>query len=172
VPTGVPTAVPTAAPTAGPTGVPGSIQLHYQCGMTNTTSMEMAPWYKIVNGGSTALNWTGIEIRYYFVRDSAGATFRAGNLVYPNNLQNNLNITFVNVSGDNFYAKITFSGTSEVIAAGATTGECRQTIYEDNAPNPNQANDFSADTTKTTYSPWTKMVVLNNGVVVCGTAPY
>jgi hypothetical protein len=140
--------------------------------MTTTTSVEMTPWYKIVNGGSTALNWTGIEVRYYFVRDAAGATYRSGNLVYPNNLQNNLTITIVNVSGDNFYAKMTFSGTSEVIAAGATTGECKQTIYEDNAASPNQSNDYSFDATKTAYAPWTKMVVLYNSVVVSGTAPY
>jgi hypothetical protein len=132
----------------------------------------MKPYYKIVNSGTTAIEWSKIEVRYYMVKDGTSAAFRSGNLVYPDNLQNNLTIAFVQVSGNNYYAKMTFAGTTATIGAGVTTGECKQSIFQDNATSPSQSNDNSFDATKTSYALSTKIVVYYNGSVVYGTAPY
>ncbi|MNP61671.1 Endoglucanase 5 precursor [compost metagenome] len=70
-----------------------------------------------------------------------------------------------------YYIEISFNNGAGNLAPGATTGEIQTRINKNNWSNYNELNDYSYDATKTSYTEWNKVVLLNQDSIVWGIEP-
>lgn len=175
-PTPVRTATPviTATPMATPTPVPttGSIKVQFYNQSTAATSNQIYLNIKLMNTGAGALALSNIKIRYYYTIDG----------VIPQNFycdyspagSGNISGTFVTMStvktGADTYVEIGFtSGAGNLAAGGNTTIQAR--IAKSDWTNYTQTNDYSFNSSATTFVDWTQVTGYISGVLQWGTEP-
>jgi hypothetical protein len=146
----------------------------YLCAATEATYQELKPHLEIVNNGTSAVSLSSLTLRYFFTKDSTPATDLTFVCDYAQVGCTNLSGTFNTWTGTNAdeYAEIAFQAGAGSIAPGTNSGEIQARIHPtDYAYMFTQTNDYSFDSTKTAYTPWTHVTLYQNGTLVWGTEP-
>ncbi|PWV97900.1 GH35 family endo-1,4-beta-xylanase [Paenibacillus cellulosilyticus] len=157
-------------PTAGSTGT-SSLVLQYRAGNTNATDNAIQPFFNIKNTGTTAINLSDLTIRYYFTKE--GTADMTSWIDYAQIGGSNVLRTFGTLSATNAdtYVELSFSSSAGTLQPGAQTGEIQLRMHKSDWSTFNEANDYSFDATKTTYTDWTKVTLYQSGVKVWGVEP-
>lgn len=176
-PTPMPTVTPTPSPAATPTptsGAPGgSLRVQYRAADTNVTDNQIKPHLRAVNAGSTAVPLSELKIRYWFTADGTQsvnywcdwAQVGCGNL--------NANVVKLNspVNGATHYLEVSFKTSAGTLPAGASTGEIQNRMAKSDWSNFDESNDYSFDSSKSSFADWSRVTLYRNDVLIWGTQP-
>ena len=174
-PTRTATPVVTVTPTVGPaTPTPGTgtIKVQFYNSNTSATTNTIYTDFQLVNTGSSAITLSNVTMRYYYTCDtSASETFTCD---YATAGTSNITGTIVTMSPTystaDTYLQVGFTSAAGSLAAGAgTTVQGR--IYKSDWSNFTQTNDYSFNSTATTYVDWTYVTGYVSGVLQWGTEP-
>jgi beta-glucosidase len=170
--TATPAATVTPVATATPVLATGSIKIQFYNQSTAATSNQLYLNIKLLNTGTSAINLSNIKIRYYYTID--GAKSQNFWCDWSPVGSGNVSGTFITMStpktGADTYAEIGFSsGAGSLAAGGNTTVQAR--IAKNDWTNYNQADDYSFNSTATTYADWTKTTGYLSGALQWGTEP-
>ncbi|MNZ61854.1 Endoglucanase 5 precursor [compost metagenome] len=150
----------------------GNLVLQYRAGDTNATDNQIKPYFNIKNNGTTAVDLSGLKIRYYFTKDSSQAL--NGVIDWAQVGNSNIQVVFGDYSGGenaDSYVELSFSSSAGSIAAGGQSGDIQLRIYKADWSNFSESNDYSYDSTKTSYTDWSKVTLYQNDTLVWGIAP-
>ncbi|MBN2442653.1 MAG: cellulase family glycosylhydrolase [Spirochaetales bacterium] len=149
-----------------------SEEIYYSCGEPNNTADSIIPLIKIKNNTGSGITWSALEIRYYFTKDDTRSSYRYICESTPVNqgLQPSSVVgTVVNISGNDYYLRITFTS-SAMIPANLITAEIKSKLYIDGSTFRNQSNDYSFN--PSLYSAaWSGITLYKNGNLVWGNPP-
>jgi endoglucanase len=164
-----PTPTPTVTPT--PTGVPGaSIKVQLVNANTSTSTNTLYPNFKIINNGTTDINLSNVKIRYYFTND--GTSSNNYNCDWSSAGNGKITSSFATISKTNAdrYLEIGFSSSAGTIAPGAST-EVKGRVWKNDWSNFTQSNDFSFNSTATSYVDWTNISGYISNTLIWGNEP-
>jgi hypothetical protein len=161
---------PPATPTPPPTT--GSIKIQFYNQSTADSTNQLYLNIKVVNTGSSAITLSNVKIRYYYTID--GSQTQNFYCDYSPVGSSNVQGTFVTMStpktGADTYVEVSFtSGAGNLAAGGNTTVQAR--VAKSNWTNYTQSNDYSFNSTATTFVDWTKVTGYVSGSLQWGTEP-
>ena len=145
------------------------LKIQYQYGDT-ATDTKIKPEMKLVNTTTGSISLSNVKIRYWFTADDANAptiycdfaTVGCANLT-----QTIVTLSPARTNADK-YLEIGFTSGAGSIAGGASqTIKVRlqkSTVYSD-------TNDYSFDSTKTSYTDWSRITIYRAGSLIWGTEP-
>ncbi len=134
----------------------------------NTLSLK----FNLINTGTSAVNLTNIKMRYYYTIDGE----EAQNFWVDYATAGSANITNVFVkmttpkNTADYYAEIGFSSAAGSISAGANT-EVQVRLTKADWSNYSQTNDYSFNSTATSYVDWNKVTAYVSGTLSWGIEP-
>ncbi|WP_303396597.1 cellulose binding domain-containing protein, partial [Paenibacillus odorifer] len=148
-----------------------NLALYYRAADTNATDNSIKPYFNIYNNGTTAVNLNGLKIRYYFTKD--GSASLNGVIDWAQIGASNISVALGSTSGTNAdsYVELTFNASAGSIPAGGQSGEIQLRVHKSDWSNFNEANDYSFDPTKVSFSTWNKVTLYQNDVLLSGIAP-
>lgn len=170
-----PTAVRTATPPpATPTPVPpiGAIKVQMYNQNTAATSNQIYPNMKLVNTGTSAIPLANVKIRYYFTADGTQSqTFYCDySPVGTANVTGNFVTMATTKTGADTYLEVGFnSGAGSLAVGGDVTVQAR--FAKNDWSNYDQVNDYSFNSTGTTYVDWNKVTAYISGALQWGVEP-
>lgn len=165
-------ATPTVTPTPTPVPPIGAIKVQFYNQETSAIGNQIYANFKLVNNGTSAITLSNVKIRYYYTIDG----------VKPQNFwcdyspvgSQNITGTFVSISpakiGADTYLEVGFTSGAGNLAAGAGIVIQTRTAKNDWS-NYNHTNDYSFNSSATTYVDWTKITGYLSGVLQWGTEP-
>jgi mannan endo-1,4-beta-mannosidase len=172
--TPTPTPVITTPPPVTPTPVSttGSIKIQFYNQSTAATTNQLYLNIKVVNTGSSAIALSNVKIRYYYTIN--GAQTQNFYCDYSPVGSSNVNGSFVTMetakTGADTYVEIAFaSGAGSLAAGGSTTVQAR--VAKSNWANYTQTDDYSFNSTATTFVDWTKVTGYVSGSLQWGIEP-
>ena len=159
--------------TATPTPVSvGSITVQFYNQNTAATSNQLYLNMKVINTGSSAIALSNVKIRYYYTIDGA----QAQNFYCDYSPIGSGNVTgsFVTMAtaktGADTYVEIGFTSGAGSLAAGANiTVQTR--VAKSNWTNYTQTDDYSFNSSATTFVDWTKVTGYVSGALQWGIEP-
>jgi endoglucanase len=159
-----------ATPTPPPTT--GSIKIQFYNQSTAASSNQLYLNFKLVNTGSSAVTLSNVKMRYWYTKDGTQAqNFYCD---YSPVGGSNITGTFVNMTaaktGADNYLEVGFLSGAGSLAAGAdTTVQTR--VAKADWSNYTQTNDYSFNSSTTTFVDWTKVTGYVSGTLQWGTEP-
>jgi hypothetical protein len=171
-PTPVQTATPGPVETATPIPTTGSIKIQFYNQSTAATTNQIYLNIKLLNTGSSAIALSNVKIRYYYTID--GSKPQNFYCDYTPIGSSNVISTFVTMSsaitGADTYLEMGFTnGAGNLSAGGNTTIQAR--FAKNDWTNYTQTNDYSFNSSATTYVDWTKTTGYVSGALQWGTEP-
>jgi len=139
---------------------------------TQASTNGMNPHFKITNTGTTAIDLSNVKVRYYFTEDgtasenfwcdwsSAGTSYVTGNFT---------KLTTA-LTGADTYLEIGFTSGAGSLAAGASV-EVQARFSKSDWSNYTQTDDYSFNSSATSYADWTKTTGYVSDVLSWGTEP-
>ncbi len=160
-----------ATPTSGGGGPTGDLVLQYRAADTNISDNQIKPHFNIKNEGNSAVDLSSLKIRYYFTKDSS-QNMNAW-IDWAQVGGSNIQTTFSSASGTNTdtYVELSFSAGAGSIQSNGQSGDIQLRMSKTDWSNFNESNDYSFDSTKTSYTDWDRVTLYQNGTLVWGTAP-
>ena len=165
------TPTPTVGP-ATPTPAPGTIKVQFYNQSTAATSNQLYCDFQLINTGTSAVSLSTVTMRYYYTEDGAQAqNFYCD---YSSAGTGNITGTIVAMSPTystaDHYLQIGFTSGAGNIAAGA--GVTVQTrVAKSDWSNYTQTNDYSFNSSATTFVDWTETTGYVNGTLQWGVEP-
>jgi hypothetical protein len=164
------TTPPPVTPT--PVSTTGSIKIQFYNQSTAATTNQLYLNIKVVNTGSSAIALSNVKIRYYYTIN--GAQTQNFYCDYSPVGSSNVNGSFVTMetakTGADTYVEIAFaSGAGSLAAGGSTTVQAR--VAKSNWANYTQTDDYSFNSTATTFVDWTKVTGYVSGSLQWGIEP-
>lgn len=172
-PTPIPTPTPISNPTPDPvTPPPGPLKVQFYnqsiAAITNQIYLQL----KLVNTGSNAIALADVKIRYYYTVDGAQPQTLYCDYVSVGSI--NVSGTFATMdtakTGADTYLEIGFSSSAGSVAPGGNV-TVQGRIAKSDWSNYTQTNDYSFNTTATTYVDWTKVTGYVSGALQWGIEP-
>lgn len=158
--------------TTTPTPVTGNIKVQFYNQSTAATSNQIYLNIQLVNTSVSAINLSGVKLRYYYTVDGA----KPQNFYCDYSPLGSANVTgaFVTMdtakTGADTYVEIGFTSAAGSLAAGdSTTIQAR--LAKSDWSNYTQTNDYSFNTTATTYLDWTQVTGYVSGTLQWGVEP-
>jgi hypothetical protein len=160
----------TAPPVSTPASLPLTLQF-YNGNLAPVTNIIVMN-YRIINSGRTALNLSDIKVRYWYTSD--------GN--EPDSLYiyySPIGVSYITAAiyrmiipkvGADHYAEIGFSSGAGSLAPGSSI-DITAAIAKADWTHLIQTNDYSFNSTATTYVNWTKVTGYLSGTLQWGTEP-
>lgn len=137
-------------------------------GETNTIS----PWFRIYNTGTSEINLSDMEIRYYFTRE--GEEDYKFLCDWSNIGSSNISGTFIEMPapmiGADCYLGIKFENGAESIKPGEYV-EIQSRFAKSDWSKNNQLNDYSFNKESDSFIDWQKVTVYANGTLIWGVEP-
>lgn len=148
-----------------------NLVLQYRAADTNATDNQIKPHFNIKNNGTTPVNLSDLKIRYYFTKD--GNQSLSAWVDWAQLGSNNINKTFADYTGTNAdtYIELSFTSSAGTIPAGGQSGDIQLRFSKSDWTNFNEANDYSFDPTKTSYTDWNKVTLYQGSTLVWGIEP-
>lgn len=170
--TATPLVTVTPVPTATPVPTTGSITVQFYNQSTAATSNQIYLNIKLINTGNSALTLANVKIRYYYTID--GAKTQNFYCDYSPIGSSNVNGTFVTMStaktGADTYIEVGFtSGAGSLAAGGNITIQAR--VAKSDWTNYTHTNDYSFNSSATTFVDWTKVTGYVSGTLQWGIEP-
>jgi hypothetical protein len=171
---GTPTPVMTTQPPVTPTPVPatGNIKVQFYNQGIAATINQLYLNIKLVNTGTGAIVLSNVKIRYYYTVDGTNTqTFYSD---YSTLGSSNVNGTFVTMgtakTGADTYVEVGFTSGAGSLAAGANA-LVQARVAKSDWSNYTQTNDYSFNSTATTFVDWTKVTGYVSGALQWGIEP-
>jgi endoglucanase len=166
------TATPVVIVTPTPSTSGGAVKVQFYNQNTAATSNQIYLNIKLLNTGSSAVALANVKIRYYYTID--GVKSQNFYCDYSPVGSSNVNGTFVTMAtaktGADTYVEIGFSsGAGSLAAGGNTTIQAR--VAKSDWTNYTQTNDYSFNSSATTYVDWTKVTGYVSGSLQWGVEP-
>jgi hypothetical protein len=161
---------PTNTPTRTNTPTASMLKVQFYNWNRTSPSTEIAPFFKIVNLGSTSVSLSTLKMRYWFTKDSGTPSVTCDWLetMLCTSVTTSLVAMGTPKTNADEYLEIGF--TSGTLAANANTGEMQFTIARSSG-SYTQTNDYSFNSTATNYVDWNKVTLYQNSVLVWGVEP-
>ncbi|MBO9598336.1 MAG: glycoside hydrolase family 6 protein [Cohnella sp.] len=164
-----------AQASATPTGGTGTSALvaQYKVSNANATDNMIYATLNIKNTGTTAVNLSGVKLRYYLTKDgSANLSFWCDYAQVGTSAVSGA-FTTINPAktGADTYLEISFSSAAGSIAAGGQSGDIQIRIAKSDWSNFNEADDYSFDGTKSAFADWNKVTLYQGGTLAWGIEP-
>jgi arabinoxylan arabinofuranohydrolase len=172
-PTAVRTATPVVTPTPSPTpGTPGAIKVQFFNQSKTDPSGQLYLNFQLVNTGSNAVSLSNVKMRYWYTAD--GTQAQSFWCDYSPVGSSNVIGTFVKLStaktGADTYVEIGFSSGAGSLNPGASTQvQCR--CAKSDWSNYTQSNDYSFNSSASSYVDWSKVTGYVSGVLAWGAEP-
>jgi hypothetical protein len=173
--TASPTVAVTTQPPATPTPVPptGGIKVQFYNQSTAATSNQLYLNIKVINNGTSALALSNVKIRYYYTID--GAQTQSFYCDYSPVGSSNIISSFVTMgtakTGADTYVEIGFTSGAGSLAANGGNTTIQARVAKSNWTNYTQTNDYSFNSTGTTFVDWTKVTGYVSGSLQWGVEP-
>ncbi|WP_166244669.1 cellulase family glycosylhydrolase [Paenibacillus turpanensis] len=142
----------------------GDLVLQYRAGDTNPSDNQIKPQFNIKNNGSAEVDLSELRIRYYFTKDSGAAM--------------NSWVDWAQIGGSHVqrtftedYVELSFSSEAGSIPAQGQSGDIQLRMSKTDWSNFDEANDYSFDRTKTSYTDWDRITLYRGGELVWGVEP-
>ncbi|GAS80463.1 cellulase family glycosylhydrolase [Paenibacillus amylolyticus] len=160
-----------ATPQAGTTTPTSNLVLQYRAADTDATNNHIKPYFNIKNNGTSAVNLSGLKIRYYFTKDGSEGLNTI--IDWAQIGAANITTSVGSITGTNAdtYVEIGFTSGAGSLPAGGQTGDIQLRIHKDNWGNFNENNDYSFRPTQTTYDVWNRVTLHQNGNLISGITP-
>nr|3ZQW_A Chain A, CELLULOSOMAL SCAFFOLDIN [Acetivibrio cellulolyticus]3ZU8_A Chain A, Cellulosomal Scaffoldin [Acetivibrio cellulolyticus]3ZUC_A Chain A, CELLULOSOMAL SCAFFOLDIN [Acetivibrio cellulolyticus] len=139
---------------------------------TQAQSNSIYPKFRLTNTGSNAINLADVKLHYYFTVDGDKAqTFWCD---WSPVGSSNVTGTFVKMNptttGADQYLEIAFSSAAGTLAAN-TSIEVQGRFAKSDWTNYNQADDYSFNSSATTYTSWDKVTAYSAEGLIWGIEP-
>jgi lysophospholipase L1-like esterase len=166
------TPVVTTVPPVTPTPGTGGIKIQFYNQNTAATTNQLYLNIKLLNTGNSAITLSNVRIRYYYTID--GPKTQNFYCDYSPVGSSNVNGTFVTMSaaktGADTYVEVGFgSGAGSLAAGGSTTIQAR--VAKSDWTNYTQTNDYSFNSSATTFVDWTQVTGYVSDSLQWGTEP-
>jgi hypothetical protein len=167
-----PVQVTPTVPPVTPTPPIGGLKVQFYNQSTAAISNQIYPNFKLVNTGSAVVALSNVKIRYYYTVDGA----KPQNFYCDYSPVGSANVTgtFVAMTnpktGADTYLEVGFTSGAGSLAAGANV-IIQSRFAKNDWSNYTQTNDYSFNTTATTYGDWTKVTVYVSGIQQWGVEP-
>lgn len=150
-----------------------NLAVQYKLNNTSIIGNTINATFNIKNNGTAAVNLSNLKLRYYLTKEgSASLNFWCD---WAQVGTSSVNGSFGSISpaktGADTYLEIGFSSAAGSIAAGGQSGDIQIRIAKADWTNFDQANDYSFDSTKTSYANWNKVTLFQNGNLAWGIEP-
>jgi hypothetical protein len=147
--------------------------LEYYCAAASPMTQQIQPQFEIQNNGSSPVLLSSLTIRYFYTKDGSLSSDQNFVCDYAQIGAGNVSAVFNTTTGTNAdeYLELHLAAGAGTLAAGANSGPIQARVYGNGYPTFDQTNDYSFDPTKTTFAPWTKVTLYQNGTLVWGTEP-
>ena len=174
------TPTPTRPSTSTPTPRPaGDLKVEFYNSNPSDTSNSISPQFKVINGGSSAVDLSKLTLRYYYTIDGdKDQTFWCDHAAVLgsdgsyNGVTANVKGTFVKMSSKtsdaDTYLEISFSGGT--LPAGANL-QIQGRFAKNDWTNYTQSNDYSFRSGTSQFAPWDKVTAYLSGSLVWGSEP-
>ena len=153
----------------------GSLQLFYQTGNPNTTTMvnQIMPQLKLSNMGQSNINLSGVTIRYWYTNPGGKAQqfwcdYAA---IGCNNISGQFGTVQPPRTKADSYLEISFASGAPDLAPNTDTGEIKLRFNKTDWSNYDESQDYSYPGSTTTYTLATHITVYYKGALVWGTEP-
>lgn len=154
----------------GDQGQTGDLKVQMVNGVLSPTSNTISARIKLINTSDRPIDLSTVKLRYYYTKD--GTQQQNFWCDWSSAGTSNVTGTFLTVSGQNADTclEIGFKSGTGTIAAGAET-EIHFRIANADWSNYNQSNDYSFNSTATSYVDWSKMTAYIGDTLVWGNEP-
>lgn len=149
------------------------IAILYKCNNTNTTTNSIRAHFQIMNSGTTSIAYSRIKIRYWYTRDTVqNQTFTCDwAAIGSNKVIGGFSVMETPVTNADCYLEISFPTTAGNLAAGANSGDIQTRFNKNDWSDYAQTNDYSFDSSYTTFGQNTRITGYIDGVLAFGTEP-
>ena len=142
-----------------------NLKVQYKCSATSSSTKTIKPDIKLVNIGSSDLGLADYSIRYWFTRDSLSPKYAERYVEFGASYADGV---FGTAPNGMDYLQINLSGgTIEAESSVTIKVSISNTAYKYYT----QTNDYSFDSTFTSFKDYSKITLYKNGALVWGTEP-
>lgn len=152
--------------------ITGNLKVQMFNSNTSAATNGITPRFKLFNTGTTSINLSDVKIRYYYTIDGE----KAQNFWCDWSSAGSGNVTGTFVKMDtskedaDYYLEIGFTSAAGTLAAGQSV-EVQARFSKNDWTNYTQTNDYSINSTASSYVDWTKAAGYLSGSLVWGTEP-
>jgi hypothetical protein len=161
------------ASTAAAAATP-ELSVNYMTLAAQAETTQAIPWFQVVNNGASAVDLSTITLRYWFTADNPG-TSQVFNCDWAALGCNNLKASFVTlttpINGANRYLQIGFAPGTPMLAPGANSGDIQTRFNDDGWLSFSQANDYSFNSSASSFAPAPRITLYANGQLIWGVPP-
>ena len=149
------------------------LAVQYRTNSSNNTGNTIQANFNVKNTGTTAVNLSDLKLRYYFTNEgSSSLSFWCD---WAQVGTGNVSGTFATITpgrtGADTYLEVSFGSSAGSIAAGGQSGDIQVRVAKNNWSNFDFSNDYSFDSTKTSYTNWNKVTLHQGSTLVWGIEP-
>lgn len=155
--------------TVNGTSSSGNLSIAYECGDETTDNNKIKPYVQIVNDGSSSVLLEDLTLRYWFTMEGTSTpTFTCD---YAAIGETNVSGSFTNTSGLDYYLEVSFNSSAGSIAANDNSGSIKLRINKSDWSNHDETNDYSFDSSYTSFSEYEYITLYQNGTLIWGIEP-
>jgi endoglucanase len=157
----------------------GNLTLEAYNGSTAATTNSISPKIKITNSGENGVSLSTVTVRYYYTIDTEkGQSFWCDSAAITSgtyrNITSNVTGSFVKMStaksGADYYLEIGFTAAAGSLAAGEAA-ELQLRFAKNDWSDYTQSNDYSFNSSASTYTDTSKILLYISGQLNIGTEP-
>jgi hypothetical protein len=149
------------------------LRVQYRASDTNPTDNQIKPHFNIVNVGTTSIPLRELVLRYWFTADGDRPQLYSCDyaMIACSNVTGKIVKMTMPEQGADSYLEIGFGASAGTLAPNGQTGEIQNRFNKDNYSNYNEADDYSFDPSRTTFTDWMRVTLYHNGGLVWGIDP-
>jgi len=151
-----------------PIVVTSDLSINYRDAGNSVTDNSINPHFEIINNGTVAVAYSDLTARYWFTsEDSNDLNYWCD---WAQLGTSNVTGSFGQANGMN-YLEVSFAAAAGSLAANSNSGNIQNRMAKTNWSNFNEANDYSYDSTKTSFTTHDKVTLYQNETLVWGIEP-